>query len=219
MSTSDRGSREWVSTVPVATVWSLDARVLVRPASSFGSIGARAAGGRVWTACRRPLVLTVVLACIVSLLASGTLTLRLVLSASTYWVTTPLAETLALAIVLGRRRDRVGLPRAIDLFFAGHAPWTLLLLAIAASLAFLRPDVGWRLLIHVWPWFAILAIAWSAYIDVCFFRAIVGANRATAVRDVVVLRLLTWTAVVAIFAWPSMTPDGLADMVSTILGG
>ena len=52
-------------------MWSIDARVLVRPASTFGSIAGRLdpIAGR--TACRRPAFLTLVLACAVSLAATG----------------------------------------------------------------------------------------------------------------------------------------------------
>jgi hypothetical protein len=204
-------------------VWSLDARVMVSPSSTFRSIAndadRRVVDGRAWTACRRPLFVTLVLASIVSLLASGTLTLRLVASASIYWASIPIVETLALLVVVRRRVNRPSIPATIDLFFAGHAPWTLLLLAIASSLVFLPPDVGWTLLVRWWVWVMLAVIAWSAYIDFCFFRSIVGASRATAVRDVIVLRLLTWTAIVAIFAAPSMTSAGLVETVLTILRG
>jgi hypothetical protein len=206
-----------------ATVWSLDARLMVRPGSTFRSIATHAASAsddrRVWTACRRPMFLTLVLASIVSLLASGTLTLRLAASASVYWASIPIVEALALAIVIGRRSNRLSMSRVLDLFFAGHGAWTLLLLAIATSLVFLPPDAGWTLLLRLWVWVMLAVIAWSAYVDACFFRSIFGSSRRTALRDLVVLRLLTWTAVVAIFAAPSMTSAGLIDTVSTILRG
>ena len=205
------------------TVWSLDARIMLRPASTFRSIATRTRTDRddhrVWTACRRPLFLTLVLASIVSLLASGALTLRLVASAAIYWASIPIVEALLLAIVIGRRANRPPMSRVIDLFFAGHASWTLLLLAIAASLAFLSPDAGWMLLLRLWVWVMLAVIAWSAYVDVCFFRSILGSSRPTALRDLAVLRLLTWTAVVAIFAGTSMTSAGLVETVLTILRG
>ncbi len=196
---------------------------MVRPASTFRSIATHGASEsddrRVWKACRRPLLLTLVLASIVSLLASGTLTLRLVASAAVYWASIPLVEALTLAVVIGRRANRPSMPRVLDLFFAGHGAWTLLLLAIATSFVFLSPNAGWTLLLRLWVWVMLAVIAWSAYIDLCFFRSILGESRGTALRDLVVLRLLTWTAVVAIFAAPSMTSAGLADTVLTILSG
>jgi hypothetical protein len=50
---------------------------------------------------------------------------------------------------------------------------------------------------------------WSAYIDFWFFRTVLRASRAGAVRDVVVNRLLTWTAVFLIFAVETWTPGAL----------
>jgi hypothetical protein len=51
----------------------------------------------------------------------------------------------------------------------------------------------------LWLLVTALVIAWSACIDFYFFRWMCGASRAAAVRDVAVNRLLTWTAVFAIF--------------------
>lgn len=199
-----------------ARVWSLDARVMVQPASAFGSAAARPLDGGLWTACRRPLFLTFVLGCLASLIASRVLTARLVVPTVMYWSLISIVEILALAVVV-RRRDRLSLEATIDLFFAGHAPWTLLLISVGASLAFLPPEIGWLLLLRAWVWITMVVIAWSAYIDFCFFRFYLGASRAAAVRNVVLFRLLAWTAIIAIFAFPSMNADGIVEAVEEIL--
>ena len=45
-----------------------------------------------------------------------------------------------------------------------------------------------------------------AYIDFQFFRIVLGASRAAAVRDVIVNRVVTWTIVFGIFAVPGSMP-------------
>jgi hypothetical protein len=55
----------------------------------------------------------------------------------------------------------------------------------------------------------LVVILWSAYIDFWFFRTMLSANRAAAIRDVLVQRLLTWTAVFLVFAVEAWTPGAL----------
>src|SRR5262245_34805955 len=115
-------------------MWSVDARVLIRPAPTFQAMAAwQAATGR-FVAWRRPLFVAFVLGCVVSLIATGSLTLRLAAPAVIYWAYVPATEVLALVAVLGRRRDRQPLGRLIDTFFAGHGAWTLFLILIAGIL-------------------------------------------------------------------------------------
>jgi hypothetical protein len=129
----------------------------------------------------------------------------------------PIVEALTLWMVMWRRPANVSIPAGIDAFFAGYAPWTLLLIGLAATWAFVHPSVGWTLTLRIWVWIAVVVIAWSAYIDFCFFRYLVGSTRAAAVRQVVVHRLPSWMAIFAIFAFPSMTRWGLAEVVEEVL--
>jgi hypothetical protein len=139
-----------------------------------------------------------------SLFTTGTLTARLVGPTTVYWAFLPFVELLALLVLIGRRGRPPSLPQAIDTFFAGHAPWTLLLVGIAATWAFLPPQRAWELLTTLWVWTALLAVVWSARIDFCYFRTYLGASRRGALRDVLLWRALVWTAVLVVFAWPSL---------------
>lgn len=196
---------------------SLDAWVMSSPTRAFRYVASQPVGHGIWLAARRPLFLAVVLGCVVSLLASGTLTARLVASASVYWACVPVIEVLALAAVIWRRRQRTSLPTAIDTFFAGHGPWTLCLIGIAATLASVPPLLGWKLLTTVCVGATALVIIWSACIDFCFFRQVFGASRGAAIRDAVVQRLITWTAVFAIFAVQAITPRSITQELAEAL--
>jgi hypothetical protein len=195
-------------------MWSLDAQVLLRPASTLRFLAKPPFPSGLRIACRRPLFLTLVLGCLVSLAATGTLTARIALSSLMVWVYVPAVETAALLALIGKRRDRMPLTRAIDLFFAGHAAWTLLLIVIVGLIATVQPAHWWMILTRVAMGGMAAAIVWSAYVDFCFFRYVVEATRARAIRDVVVQRAITWLVVFSIFAAPEITPAGLAREIS-----
>jgi hypothetical protein len=201
----------------VLGTWSLDARVLVRPARTFESLAAASARPRgraaFWLAARRPLFLTFVLACVISLLATSVATLRLIPPTMLYWAFVPVVEILALAIVLRRRRGPRGLSSLIDAYFAGHAAWTLLLLTAGAVVSVVGPQHWWFLITRPAIAAVVIVAGWSAYVDICFFRHVCGAPFRRAVRDAVVLRVIVWTLVFWIFAVPEPTPFGVIQEI------
>ena len=194
--------------------WSLDARVLVRPSRAFQTLAGGeqdAPGDRTgfWLAARRPLFLTFVLACVVSLLATSVASLRLIAPTAIYWSFVPLVEILALVIVVWRRRAGRGLAYLIDTFFAGHAAWTLLLLAVGATMAVASPAHWWFLITRPVIVAIVIVIGWSAYVDVCFFRYICGARLSRSIGLVALNRFIAWLLIFWIFAVPEATPLGV----------
>jgi hypothetical protein len=99
----------------------------------------------------------------------------------------------------------------IDRFFVGHATWTLFMIVLMVSLAFLPPQISWRLLTTMWLIVLVGVLGWSAYVDFCFFRWITAAGPAEAARRVVIHRLLTWTAIFIVFAVPDVSPGALGE--------
>ncbi len=195
---------------------SFDARVLLRPAHSFRERSVESPLS-VRSALRRPLFLALLLGCVTSLVATGVLTLRIALPASVYWGIVPAIELGALLLVLRRVSRRINVPRAVDTFFAGHGAWTLFLLWLAAAISFRPPEQIWGL-ITGWALVLLVAVlAWSAYIDFCFFCHAIGRSRATALRDVVVTRLITWSLVFGIFAVPNLSPRAVINEMSEIV--
>lgn len=187
-------------------MWSVDARVLARPAPTFRAMAARPAVTGHFVAWRRPIFVAFVLGCVVSLIATGSLTLRLAGSATIYWAYVPATEVLALMAVLGRRRNNAPLGRLVDTFFAGHGAWTLFLILLAGILLQLSPAHWWLFITRTALALMTLVICWSAYVDFCFFRFVTGATRPGAIRDVILHRLITWPVVFAIFALPLQSP-------------
>ena len=194
---------------------SLDARVLLRPARSFREQSVESPLS-VRTALRRPLFVALTLGCVTSLAATGVLTLRIALPAYVYWGIVPVLELGALMVVVWPRPGRINLPRAVDTFFAGHGAWTLFLLWLAALISSRPPELNWSL-ITGWALVMLVAVlAWSTYVDFCFFRHALGRSRAAAARDVVVTRLITWTLVFGIFAVPNLSPLAAINEVAEV---
>jgi hypothetical protein len=89
----------------------------------------------------------------------------------------------------------------------GHGPWSLWLLGLGVIWSFLPatsvfvPTTMWLLGAGV------MVVVWSAYIDFCFFRFVLGRNRARAGRDLLVQRLMSWALIVLIFGAPGIGPE------------
>ena len=198
-------------------MWSIDARVLVEPASTFHAAVRRAGPPGLLTALRRPLFIAIVVGTIVSLLTSGAATLRFTGPAAVYWSVVPAFEMFAVLLIIAGRSARVPLSVMVDLFFAGHGPWMLLLIAVGAIVPAVSPAQWWFLIIKVFCPAVLVVLIWSAYIDFCFFRQVLERSRSGALRDVVILRVMVWMFVFWLFAIGTPTPAGIADEIGEAL--
>jgi hypothetical protein len=195
-------------------LWALsdEVAILARPRAAYSSLALRAPrGGTPWTAVRRPLFTALLLGATVSFLATGTLTVRLVLGGALVWGFVPLFEAASLAVVCRGRPAVLSLSRTLDLFFAGRGAWSLALIALGAAAAFSTPlEVdAWSSLDRpnlVVAGVAAAATAWSGYVDLCFFRVVLGYPPARAVRRLAAQRTLAWTASLAYFGGMALPP-------------
>lgn len=154
-----------------------------------------------WIALRRPVAVTLFIACAASLMATGSVTARLVLPAAVYWSFVPLVQLAGLAVVFRKRLDAA----TIDAYFAGHGPWLLWLAAFAALWTLMRPEAAYGSwgFPDVW-WVSASAVAvWSLWIDFGFFRRIAARNAKDAVRDLAIQRVVSWSIGMLIFVAPA----------------
>ncbi len=151
-----------------------------------------------WLFVRRPLLLALFLGSGVSLMSSGRLTPRLVIDGAVSFGFVPIFELAAFAVVYRRRSKRLPSAVEIDRFFTTNTPWMLCIVALAALVALQPPrDVG----VWVFPPLAfaplaaiVLAIAWSAYRDVVYFRTTLRRSTGAATRDAMLVRAIAWPA-------------------------
>lgn len=174
-----------------------DLWVMFRPAEAFQHIVRDEGGGR-WAALRRPLSLVLLLAAFGSLATSGRLSLRLLAGGAECAAFLPLLMIASLALI---RRRTIPFARAIDLFFMGHGPWSLWIVALTAVWAFVPAIKAYQWLEYRWAWYLAAAVAfvWSCYIDFWFLRCVFRKTTSQAVRDLMVQRSIAWVVALAVF--------------------
>jgi len=173
--------------------------LILTPGRTYAAL-ARAAPMTPLAALRRPALVAFVIGTSLSLSSTGHVMPGLVVRTTVAWsVVVVLQIAIALAIM---GQPGVGRARALDLYFASHAPWSLWMLGAAA----------WTCL-PVWTdpveYAALLPIALTPRIIAAFFREVCGMDRRAARRWTIVQQALSWGAFVALFGtavaiWPRL---------------
>jgi hypothetical protein len=182
---------------------STEIRLMVSPRATYAALVREPARATLVTALRRPLLVAVVIGVSISILATGRATPVLVAGTTISWSYVVLVQlAVAMLLVAPRARRTVGLARALDLFFAGHAPWSLLALAAAAW----GPSPPGR---PLWPLLVlgVVPIILTPRIVAAFFTEVLGVSTRDARRLTVMQQAITWTLFGAI-VWVSsaLTP-------------
>jgi hypothetical protein len=170
-------------------------RLLVSPRAAYAALVHEGATVSLVGAMRRPWLAAVVIGASVSMSATGRGTPALVLGTTIAWSYIVILQlAIALALIAPRARRTVGIARAIDLFFAGHAPWSLVALAAAiwSPSPYGRPS---------WPLdaLAIVAVLLTPRIIAAFFGEVLGLDPRAARRMTVVHQAVTWTVFLVVF--------------------
>lgn len=177
------------------------------PASAYRELTLLETTGTWLVALERPAFTALLIGTLVAMTSTGRVTLGLVSTVAVCWSFVPAVQAVAGAIVIASCPDRnVPMPRALDLLFAGHLPWSLWLLVVAAwvtsagaPFAFLSP-LALSMLVPA---------AWTARIVFAFCRTVLGVTargalvRTTAHQAIVWAVALTY-AVLAGGLWPRL---------------
>ncbi len=160
---------------------------------------------------RRVLLLALVLGCTVSALASGRLSIRLMLDGVVSFAFVPVVEVAAFTVVFWRVRPLVRYARALDLFLIANAPWLVWCVGQMA-LGYLfwpnptlipQTDGAWATAIVL----LVPTLAWSAYMDFAFFRTVLGTASRAAVGYLLLFRVIAWTTALLYFVGIALWPD------------
>jgi hypothetical protein len=130
--------------------------------------------------------------------ATGRVSWVLVLSGIVCWSCLAALQLMTAAVLIGRDGKPIGYSRAFDLFFLGHAAWSLWLIAAGAYL-FVAPDAmrrDNRLLIT-----AVVPIGWTALVVFSYCREILRLDRRRAALRTAVHQSLTVLIIAAYAAW------------------
>ena len=125
---------------------------------------------------RRPLVVLLVIATAVPIMAVQRITLALfAFSIASFGFVLLIQMAVGAGIIASAPARRVGLARALDLWFAGHAPYSLWLLTMAAVFAARQ----WGSL-DMFIALAVIPAGWTAVIVAAFCRHNLGSSPAGA---------------------------------------
>ncbi len=161
-----------------------DVRVALRPFRGYEALAEEEDPRPAVTALGRAAFLLFVIGAFVSFTAAGRLVAFHVVSTMVFWAFAPLLQAIcAGATVRALGPKGISLPRALSLYFAGHAPW-MVLLVLVAGVCFVAPDVyatfTWLLRAWVLPGALLGAWGWSGVLTYACFRAGLGASRGRA---------------------------------------
>ena len=177
---------------------------MVHPSRTYAAALAAPSGGA-WGGIRRPALVALIVGVATAVSSTGHLTVALLVSGVLCWSFVPLLQIATAAVVMRSPvARRLPLGRRLDLWFMGHAAWSLWILAAAFILA--NTPEGW----HVeWPIIAsaVIPIAWTSIIAAAFCRVVLGDPPAVARTRTAVHQALTGTIALlyvayAVALWP-----------------
>ena len=169
-------------------------RLVLAPRETYAALArSRRARPSLGTALRRPLVAALVLGVAVAIAATHSVSPALVASTTISWsYVIALQLAIALPLVAGRARRTVGVARAVDLFFAGHLPWSTF--ALLAAVWGFTPSGA-----PMWPLAAAAIVCWLLTVRIieAFFAEVLALDARAARRRTILQQAITWTVFVA----------------------
>jgi hypothetical protein len=185
--------------------FSPDLHVMAAPSRAYAEAlqfpprGGRLAAGQVGLALGRPALVALVLGTGSSFASTGHLTFGLLLSGFVCWSFVPILQVAtAAAIMRSPASSSLSLARRLDLWFMGHAPWSLWI--VAATFTIGTAPTGWRVDFFLIAT-SLISIAWTAVIAVAFCRVVLGDSRVTAIARTALHQAITWTILFLYIGW------------------
>ena len=178
-------------------------QLIVSPRDTYARLARTRSRGGVLAALRRPALVAVVIGAAIALGATGHVTPRLLLSTTLCWALVVVLQiSIAGALIAGPSRRTVGLSRALDLFFASHAPWSLWLLAAAAY----SPSVLGRPLTPLLL-SAVVPLALTVRMIAAYFREVLELDPRHARVRTILQQAATWGVPLVLYGtavgfWP-----------------
>jgi hypothetical protein len=161
---------------PERDLLSSEIRIALAPDKTFRARVAVDEHVSVWRVLRRPLVVALVIGVAVPIMAVQRVTVGLLIASTiSFSFIVAIQMAVGAALIATAPSRRIPMVRALDLWFAGHAPYSAWLLTVAAVFAAL-PFASLDGLIVL----AALPAAWTALIVAAFCRNVLGTGRAGA---------------------------------------
>lgn len=178
--------------------FSPDLHVTAAPARAYAEAIRRPARGQ-WLAVRRPALVALVLGTGSAFSSTGHLTAGLLASGFVCWSFVPLLQIATAGAIMRAPASRsLTFDRRMDLWFMGHAPWSLWIV-VATFLMGAAPTpvrVEWPLIAS-----AVIPIVWTSIIAAAFCRVVLGDSRNAAIARTALHQTVTWTIALLYVGW------------------
>jgi hypothetical protein len=173
-------------------------RLLRAPSATYRALASGELHARLVVAVvARMLVPALVAGIATSVTATGRITWGLALSGAACWTLIPLLQLITSMAVVAPSRHSVRILRALEIFFTGHAAWSLWLI-VAAALLFAAPGtIRQGIVLYT----AVVPFVWTAFMTYAFCRQVLGLDPRRAAARTAIHQTLTAAAIVAYVAW------------------
>ena len=177
-----------VEAEPARDALSAEVRIAFAPDKTYLELAAGHEHIGVWRMLRRPLIVLVVIATAVPIMAVQRITLALfAFSTVSFGFVVLIQMVVGAAIIASAPARRASMPRALDLWFAGHVPYSFWLLLVAAAFA-ASPYASLDALIAL----AVVPAVWTAVVVAAFCRHVLGTSRGGARWRATAHFVVTW---------------------------
>jgi hypothetical protein len=170
--------------------------VALRPDATYRELLARDTHVAWRRALRRPAFVAFLIGSVATAAATGHVSAAALASTTVAWsFAVALQLAVGAAVILSAPTRRVSMPRAMDLWFAGHLPWSLWLLLVSVVLRVSTSAGTEEVLLTL-----VVPMAWTAFIASAFCRIVLGATprgarlRAAAHQSVTLALVLSYVA-------------------------
>jgi len=183
----------------------LDPQVAWSPAATYRALVRKSPPTHAAHLAGRLALVALIIGTTIAISSTGRVMLPLVARTTLCWFFVVIVQMVAAALLIGSASGRaVAFPRAMALFFLGHAPWSLWLLAFAARSAVARAGGG---ILDLFLLTALVPLVWTIVIMSAFCREVLGLSARAAALRTFGHQALIWTftfiyAAVVVQAWP-----------------
>jgi hypothetical protein len=157
-------------------MFSTELHVALGPERTYRELLARNVPVAYWETLLRPATVLLAIGVVIPMMAVHRVTLRLAGTAVVSWGFAVALEFVAASCVIASASSRrAGMARAIDLWFAGHLPYSLWLLMLPIATTSLSLPA-----LEVIGLTALVPLIWTAFIVTAFCRTVLGTTAAGA---------------------------------------
>jgi hypothetical protein len=192
--------------------FSMDVLVMAAPSRAFAASLEGTSGG-LWSVASRPALAALVMGTASAFAATGHVTLGLLVSGLVCWTFVPLLQmATAAAITWPRAARSLPLARRLELWFMGHAPWSLWIFTVTLLMgnAGIWSRLEWAVIAT-----AVIPSIWTSVIAAAFCRVVLGDSPRAAIARTAVHQAITWTLLLLYFGWAV----ALQPRIAAFLGG